>query len=70
MKIDKCPQCKSSNIAYNSDYNIWYCNDCNAIWYEYNQDFGGTIPHGKPETSPNKSMPRESSSDKSSIVES
>lgn len=66
----ECPKCKSGNIDYNSKMNAWYCNYCGAIWYEYNQDLGGTIPYGKPDTSPNNNMPRESSSDNTSNDES
>lgn len=66
MNVDICPKCKSDNIDYNSKMNTWYCNDCGIIWYEYNQDLGGTIPYGKSETSPNNNMPHESSADKTS----
>ena len=66
----ECPKCKSNNIDYNPKINVWYCNDCGAIWYEYNQDLGETIPCGKPDTSPNNNMPRESSSDNTSNDES
>ena len=66
MNIDICPKCKSINITYNHKVNAWYCNDCGTIWYEYNQDLGGTIPKGKPEISPNNNIPCESSADKTS----
>lgn len=64
MKIGKCPKCNSSNIGCNTKIQVWYCNDCGAIWYEYNQDLGGTIPKEKPDCSSNNNTPHLSSSDK------
>lgn len=66
----ECPKCKSNNIGYNSNGDVWYCNDCGAIWYEYNQDLGGITPNGNPDNSPNNKTPRLSSSDNTSSDES
>jgi ribosomal protein L37AE/L43A len=61
MEIKACPKCKSKKVHYNKNNGAWYCDDCHAIWYEYNQQV---------DTSPNKSTPRKSSSDKTSKDES
>lgn len=66
----ECPKCKSNNIGYNSTDDVWYCNDCGAIWYEFNQDLGDNIPKGKPDCSPNNRTPHLSSSDNMSNDES
>lgn len=50
--------------------NVWYCNNCNAIWYEYYQESGGNIPKGKPDASPNSKIPLLSSLDNTSSDES
>lgn len=65
-----CPKCKSPDISYNINTNVWYCNNCNAIWYEYYQESGGNIPKGKPDASPNNKIPLLSSLDNTSRDES
>lgn len=62
----ECPKCKSNDVSYNPNINAWYCNNCGAIWYEFNQELGGTIPNGKPDNSPKSKIPRLSSSDNTS----
>lgn len=69
METSKCPKCNSNNISYNTKMKAQYCNDCGAIWYEYNQDLGDTIPKGKPDCSPNNKTPHSSSSDNTSSDE-
>lgn len=67
---EKCPKCNSSNINFDFNTDIGFCNNCNTIWCEFNQDLGGIIPKGKPDNSPNNNTPRSSSSAKSSNGES
>lgn len=59
----KCPKCNSIDINYNPQLRFWSCNNCDAIFYEYNQV-------GMDEDSPNTNIPLESSSDNNSKGES
>lgn len=61
--MEKCYRCNSTDLIYNKEYNVWFCNDCHAILCEYNQ-------MGMDEGSPNINIPLESSSDNNSKEES
>lgn len=53
----KCCRCNSTDISYNLLRNIWFCNNCNAIIYEFPQE---------DIDSSNTNTPLESSSDNNS----